>query len=143
MTNAVQVGLVCMGKGDTFVNALIGGVVTVIFSFTGVSPILGGVIAGYLQQETRRSGAKVGAYSGLIAFVLFLFILILGFGFFVVGSMMGGIVGLPGVVELFIILFLLFPPFLLWSIGLGAVGGFLGTYLREEYSDLNNQSMGR
>ena len=35
---------------DSTMNALIGGVVTIVLSFTGFSPVLGGTVAGYLNQ---------------------------------------------------------------------------------------------
>lgn len=132
-----------MGKSETLVNAVIGAVVTVIFSFTGISPLIGGAVAGYLQQETRRSGAKVGAYSGALAFLPFLFILVLGFGFFLAGPLMGDGFGVPGGIELVIILFVIFPLLLLWNVGLGAAGGYLGTYLREERTATTDQTAAR
>lgn len=118
-----------MGKGDSLINAAIGAAVTVLLSFTGVSPAIGGAVAGYLQQESRNSGAKVGALSGVFAFLPFLFVLVLVFGFLVAGQMMRGV---PGGVELLVILLVALPFVLLWNAGLGAVGGYLGTYVREE-----------
>ncbi len=119
-----------MGQGDTVINAIIGAVVTVIFSFTGFSPLIGGAVAGYLQARSRRSGAKVGAISGAIAFVPFVFIFFLVFG--VIFGMLGGM-GLPGGPELLVIFFLVIPFVVLWNVGLGALGGYLGTYLHEEF----------
>lgn len=115
-----------MGKGDTIINAVLGAVVTVVFSFTGVSPVLGGGVAGYLQRESRESGAKVGALSGAFAFipaVLFIFVFS---GFFLMGPMMGG--GFAGGFMLLLVV----PFFLAWNVGLGALGGYLAVYLREE-----------
>jgi hypothetical protein len=37
-------------------NAVIGAAVTVGLSFTGVSPLLGGGTAGYLQRESSKRG---------------------------------------------------------------------------------------
>jgi len=118
-----------MGKGDTLINAVIGAVVTIVLSATGFSPILGGAVAGYLQRESRTSGAKVGALSGALSFLPFLL-----FGFFFFGIFLGGAMGVPGGPELFIILFFITPVFLLWSVGLGALGGYLVVYLREDLS---------
>lgn len=123
-----------MGKGDTLMNAVIGAVVTVVLSFTGFSPLLGGAVAGYLQRESRTSGAKVGALSGVFAFIPFLLFMFLFFGVFF-GGMMGGGMGIPGGPELIVILFIMFPMFLLWNVGLGAVGGYLATYLREDLQE--------
>jgi hypothetical protein len=125
-----------MGEGDTFLNAAIGAVVTVVFSFTGFSPLVGGGVAGYLQRGSRRDGAKVGAISGVLAFLPFVLLLFLGFGFLVAMPMTGGF-GLPGFVELLVILLVIFPLLLLWNVGLGAVGGYLGIYLREELAGSN------
>ena len=123
-----------MGKGDTLINAVIGAVVTIVLSFTGFSPILGGAVAGYLQRETRKSGAKVGALSGALSFLPFLFFGVLFFGIFLGGPMMAGGMGVPGGPELLIIMFFFIPGFLLWSVGLGAVGGYLAVYLREDFA---------
>lgn len=132
MPLAVHPQATSMGKGDTLVNAAIGAVVTVILAFTAVSPLIGGAVAGYLQQETRRSGAKVGALSGVFAFLPFILFVFLLFGFVVAGPMMGGGFGLPGGIELVIIFLVIFPLILAWNAGLGAVGGYLGTVIREE-----------
>jgi hypothetical protein len=121
-----------MGKGDTFLNAVIGAVVTVVLSFTGFSPLLGGGVAGYLQRESRKSGAKVGAISGAIAFLPFLFVLFLFFGFAVVGPVVGGF-GMPGGIELVVIFFIIFPFIIAWNVVLGAIGGYLGVLVREEF----------
>ncbi len=118
-----------MGRGDTLLNAAIGAAVTVVLSFTGVSPAIGGGVAGYLQREDRLQGAKVGAFSGVLAFVPFLFVLVLVFAFLVAGPMAGGA---PGGVELLVLLLVVFPLVLLWNAGLGAVGGYLGAFVREE-----------
>lgn len=120
-----------MGKGDTLINAVIGAVVTLVLSFTGFSPILGGAVAGYLQRESRRSGVKVGALSGALAFIPFLLFASIFFGVFFGGTMGAGM-GMPGGLELIVIFFILFPLFLAWNVGLGALGGYLGTVIRED-----------
>lgn len=126
-----------MAKGDTFLNALIGAVVTLVLSFTGFSPILGGAVAGYLQRESRKSGAKVGALSGAIAFIPFLVFVFIFFGIFFGGTMAGGM-GMPGGPELLIIFFIMFPLFLAWNIGLGALGGYLGTVIQEDVQETSH-----
>jgi len=143
-----------MGEGDTLLNAAIGAVVTLILSFTGFSssppgdpasprrvvtlvlsftgfsPILGGMAAGYLQRGDRAGGTRVGALAGALAAVPFLLLFLLFGGFFSTGSMMGGGMGVPGG-------FLFFFPFafvsaLVWSVGLSALGGYLGVYVATE-----------
>ncbi|RXK46670.1 DUF5518 domain-containing protein [Halorientalis pallida] len=114
---------------DSTMNALIGGVVTIVLSFTGFSPILGGAVAGYLNQ---RDGVRVGTLAGLIALVP----LILGLFFF------GGVLGLfsifggrgammAGGIGLIITLFA-FAFVSAIIVGLSALGGYVGEYLYTE-----------
>lgn len=122
-----------MGEGDTLLNAAVGAVVTVLLSFTVFSPLLGGGVAGYLQAESTGRGAKVGAISGAIAAIPALLLLGLGLVFFLGTAAMGpGGFGLPGGVELLVVLFVLLPLLFVWSVGLGAAGGYLGAYLHQE-----------
>jgi MFS family permease len=51
------------------VNALLGGVATVVFLFLPLSPVFGGAIAGYLQGPDRRTGLQAGAVAGVVALV--------------------------------------------------------------------------
>lgn len=129
-----------MGEGDTLLNAGIGALVTVVFSFTGFSPLVGGGVAGYLQRGTRRGGAKVGALSGGLAFLPFVILFVLFFGFFALAPMTGGGFGMPGFIEVVVILLVVFPLLLLWNVGLSAVGGYLGVYLREEVDGADEPS---
>ncbi|MFC6942883.1 DUF5518 domain-containing protein [Salinirubellus sp. GCM10025818] len=115
-------------------NAAIGAVVTIVLSFTGFSALLGGGVAGYLQKVPPKRGAKTGAISGGIAVVPILFVLVLGFGLFL---WQPGALGVPGGVELAIILFVMFPLLFAWIIGLSAVGGYVGAYL---YSNAQSKS---
>jgi hypothetical protein len=132
-----------MGKGDTIINAVMGAIVTLILSFTGFAPLLGGAVAGYLQHETRRSGAKVGALSGALSFLPFLFFAFIFFGIFFAGPMMDQTMGTPGAPVLFIFLLVMVPTVLLWTVGLGALGGYLVVYLREDLArtDETKQSL--
>jgi hypothetical protein len=107
-------------------NAAIGAVVTIALSFTGFSALLGGGIAGYLQRESPKRGAKTGAISGGLAVVPILLVLGVGFGLLLVQP---SALGVPGGVELAIILFVLFPLLFAWTVGLSAVGGYVGAYL--------------
>jgi hypothetical protein len=121
-----------MGKGDTLLNALIGAAVTVVLSFTGFSPLLGGGVAGYLQKGERMEGARVGAISGAIATVPFVLLVsvVLGFlGLFAVGGGRGGLAfGAIGFVVFFVILVIA----LLWNVALSAAGGYIGVYIHQE-----------
>lgn len=121
-----------MGKRDTILNAAIGTAVTVLLSFTGFSPLLGGGVAGYLQRDGRTSGAKVGALSGLLVSVMFLLFSVLFFGLFLVGLSPVGMFGVPGGPELLIVLAGFVPFVFVWNVGLGALGGYLGAYIHED-----------
>ena len=113
---------------NSFLNALIGAVVTVVLSFTVISPILGGALAGYLEKE---NGVRIGATAGVIAVVpllLFFLLAVFGVGFFAVG---GPRVGLAGV----FVLGFAFTFGLAFVIGLSALGGYLGVYLATEYGN--------
>ncbi|MEF8815025.1 MAG: DUF5518 domain-containing protein [Halovenus sp.] len=119
-----------MGEGDTLLNAVIGAVVTLVLSFTGFSPILGGMAAGYLQRGDRAGGARVGALAGAIAALPFLLLFSVFGGFFFTGSRMGGGMGVPSSFLPFLLFGLAFA--LVWSIGLSALGGYLGAYIATE-----------
>ena len=119
-----------MGAGDTWINAVVGAVITIGLSFTGFSPLLGGGVAGYLQAESPARGAKVGAISGAIAAIPLFLLMILAFVLF--AGIPAGPGGVPGGVELVIIFGMMLPMMLLWFVGLSAAGGYVGAYLHSE-----------
>lgn len=123
-----------MGRGDTLLNAAIGAVVTLLTSFLGVSPVLGGGVAGYLQRESRERGAMVGALSGALASVPIAAVLMLIFllGIAVPLADPGFALGGLGIVALVFLVALVLTA---WNVVLGAVGGYLGTYVYEEYDE--------
>lgn len=106
---------------ETLINAIIGAVVTIVTSFVPFSPVLGGGVAAWLEKGDRTEGAKVGALSGalislLLLPLLFFGLLIAPFDF-----------GLTFLLMLFVVV--LGAAYL---IGFGALGGYLGSYVREE-----------
>ena len=113
-----------MGDGDTLLNAVIGAAVTLVTSFLPFSPVIGGAVAGYLQREDTRAGAKVGALSGLlyaaaaglfvVPFLLFVFL-----GAELPGTGLALVVGIAGLLAVI-------------SAGLGALGGVIGVYVLDE-----------
>lgn len=121
-----------MGDGDTLFNAVVGAVVTVVLSFTGFSPLLGGGVAGYLQRGDRAEGARVGAISGAIASIPFVVLLVAVFSFFGL-FLTGGDLGVAGAG--FAIVLVVFVLALAWNVGLGAIGGYLGVYVLAEFED--------
>jgi hypothetical protein len=118
-----------MNNPNTLRNAIIGAIVTVVLAFTAFSPVIGGGVAGYLQQESPKRGARVGAISGAIASIPFLLVLALGVALFVGTSPTSGF-GVPGAIELLIILLIIVPLGLIWNAGLSAAGGYIGAYVR-------------
>ena len=118
-----------MGQGDTLINAIIGAVVTVVLSFTGFSPLLGGGVAGYLQRGERMDGVRVGAISGVVATLPFLLLGFFAWTFFfavpVMDGGMGGMAGGFGIVFFLIIFLFAFT----WNVILSAIGGYLGVYI--------------
>lgn len=115
-------------------NAIVGGIAGVILSFIPLSPVLGGGVAGYLQDGSGESGVKVGAGAGLVMLLPFLalgffLLMILGFGgmSFAYGMHFGAtplFVGLIGIVAIAITA--------VYTVGLSALGGYLGVYVRRE-----------
>lgn len=121
-----------MAQGDTFINAIIGAVVSVVLSPLQFSPIIGGAVAGYLEGSESNAGVRVGALSGLLTAIPI--ILLVGvFG----GFLLAGLPFLDGPGHLFtaaplllVVLFVLLA--FAFTIGLSAIGGYLGAYLRRE-----------
>lgn len=112
-----------------WINALIGAVVTTVTAFIPFSPVLGGGVAGYLQQDGDRSGLRVGALAGVFAAVPLLAIfglvfLVLFFGIAVSGEVAGPlfVVGILVVIALFAIVYV---------IGLSAIGGLIGAAIAD------------
>ena len=120
-----------MSERSTFLNAIIGAAVTVIFAFLPLSPVLGGAVAGYLQQGDYREGGKVGAISGVLATIpIALFVTFIA-AFFTIVPAMGGRMSV-GI--FFGFLFVMVATlFLLYTVGLSALGGVLGIVLAEEF----------
>lgn len=110
-------------SSTTAINALIGGIAGVILSFVPLSTILGGAIAGYLEGGTSEDGLKVGALAGVVMLVPFA--VFAGF-FFLVLAPPGAPVGF-GLLGLFALFF-----GMLYTVGLGVLGGYLGVYIENE-----------
>ena len=117
-----------MAEGDTLTNAVVGGIASILLAFVPFSPVLGGVVAGYLQGGDRGTGLRVGAYAGVVAAIpLVLFLLF--------GSLLAGVVlagdALLGVGAVFGFgFFVLIVVGGLYTVALGAVGGWLGNYVK-------------
>lgn len=109
---------------STGINALIGAIAGIVLSFIPLSTVLGGAIAGYLEGGTPEDGLRVGALAGaimLLPFALFGLAALFLFGFFG---------GAP-----FFFLFVggaAFTVAVVYTVGFGALGGYLGVYVRDE-----------
>lgn len=118
---------------NTLVNALIGGLVSIVVAFVPFSPVIGGAVAGYLQGPDRSAGLRVGAYAGVVASIPFLFIAFVGVSIFAAvpvaepsGAGLG--IGLFGILAVLFVLVLTAA----YSVGLSALGGYVGAYLNDE-----------
>jgi len=111
---------------NTYLNALLGAVATVLLSFTGVSPVLGGAAAGYLEGGETSDGLRVGAISGAIASLPALGILFVALFLIPVAPEPGVVIG-GGAVVLGIVA-LVFG----YVMALNSVGGVIGTYAKRD-----------
>lgn len=119
-----------MARDDTLLNALIGAVVSVVLAFLPFSPVLGGAVAGYLQRGPRSEGLRIGAYAGAIAAIP----IILGFALFGSVFFIGALFE-PTAAFGFVVLLFVLAMGLVYTVGLSALGGYLGSYVAEEYRE--------
>lgn len=112
-----------------WLNALIGSVVTVVTAFIPFSPVLGGGVAGYLQQGGDRDGLRVGALSGLLAAIPIMLVFGLIYVVIVLGITLTGEVAAP----LFVLAILLAIALFVvgYTVVLSAVGGLAGAALAD------------
>lgn len=115
------------------VNAVVGAVVAVVFSFIPFSTLLGGTLAGFLEGPDGREGLATGALSGLLTLVPFgvlgvvlLSALSIGLGF-----------GLPieGALLVLAVVAILGTLLVAYTVGASALGGLLGAALAREYPE--------
>ena len=112
---------------DTTALALAGGVVTIVASFVPLSPILGGLVSGYLRGGEPAEGARIGAYAGVVAALP-----LAALGLFLIGGLavVAAELGL-GALAVFVGLALAFALLVgvLYMVGLSALGGYFGVGL--------------
>ena len=118
---------------NTLLNGLIGGIVAVLLSFLPFSTVLGGAVAGYLEGGRRDDGLRVGLYAGIVA-LLPLVLILVTVGTFIFGFVGMGhgpmAMGLPGAGFAFFVFGFLFLA--VYTVGLSAVGGWLGNYVKTD-----------
>lgn len=111
---------------NTLLNAVVGAVATIGLSFTGISPVLGGALAAYLDGGDTTNGLRVGALSGLIASIPVGAILAIALFFLPLtgdlGVAIGGLVIVAAIVAIGVG----------YTVALSALGGALGIYLADE-----------
>ncbi|MFC7133775.1 MULTISPECIES: DUF5518 domain-containing protein [Salinibaculum] len=122
-----------MAEGDTLINALIGALLNILISsFVPFAPVLGGALAAYLEGGSRDDGLRVGIYAGLISLVplVLLFLFVGPFFLFMLtgGAGMGAPRAFGGLGFVFIAF--AFVLVLVYTVGLSALGGWLGNYLK-------------
>jgi MFS family permease len=116
---------------DTTAMALAGAVVTIVTSFVPLSPILGGLVAGYLRGGSKGEGARVGAYAGVVATLpLALVLLFVGGGFAIVA----GEVAIAGPVTAFVVGAIVLSVLVtaVYMAALSALGGYFGVSLSKD-----------
>ena len=115
-----------MNTDNTLLNAVIGAVATVGLSFTGISPVLGGALAAYLEGGETGDGLRVGALSGLIASLPLAGIVAFALVVFSLGGDLGVAVG-GGLLVLAIV-----AVAVGYTVALSALGGVIGIYVKNE-----------
>lgn len=115
-------------RGKTFMNAVIGAIVTIVLFFLPLSPVLGGSVSGYLQGGDQREGSKVGSLAGLMASIPLFLTLLLAVPLFVFAPF--GVPVMPVNAVVFAVLLLLLLLF--YTVVLGTIGGIVGVYLARE-----------
>ncbi|ELZ66131.1 hypothetical protein C5B91_09585 [Haloferax sp. Atlit-10N] len=116
-------------------SALVGAVASIVLSPLPGSTVLGGAISGYLTGSDRELGVKSGAVSGLFVSLVgvVLGVVVLGFfSIFAIGVNPRGF-GL-GILGIAIVALFGLALLLVYTVGLGALGGYLGAYLHEEFA---------
>lgn len=117
-------------------SALVGALASLVLSPLPGSTILGGALAGYLTGTDRSVGVKAGALSGVFVSAVAVLLSLVVVAFFSVFAIAGapraglglgilgfGLVAIVGLVAV-----------LAYTVGLGALGGYLGAYLHEEFA---------
>lgn len=128
--------------GDTVINVVLGAVVALAVSmvFPMIGQALGGGVSGYLQQQGRRTGGKLGAIAAVLSGIPALIFVALVFIPFVFLPLLGAGSGAEGDLAAFSVIS---GTFLVVAVGgllfslvtaavFGAVGGYVGAMLHEE-----------
>lgn len=130
-----------MAEGNTWMNALIGGVVTLVtVGFVPFSPVLGGAISGYLEGGETSDALRVGVYSGLIALLPMVLLVVLAstlVGVIGIGLGPGAFMPMNGMpwfgasLGAFVVVVFVVVGFV-YVVAFSALGSFLGNYVKNE-----------
>lgn len=120
-------------KQRTWTNGAIGAVVTFVVFFVPVlgalSPVLGGGVSGYLQEDGVSGGAVAGIAMAVLSGVPALMLGVLGLGLGTVpllgDSIIAGVVGGIGAIGGLFVLVLWFA-WTIYALMLGLIGGLVG-----------------
>jgi hypothetical protein len=115
-----------MAEGDTLINAVIGGIASIVLSIIPLSPLMCGALAGYPEGGDRG----IGVYAGVVAaipFTLFLFLAVATFGILLaIPPSSGG-----GAFLVFIFLAAV-VGIALYTVAFSAIGGWIGNYVKDD-----------
>jgi len=114
------------------INGFLGGVVAVLLAFLPFSTVLGGAVAGYLQGPDRRASMKAGALAGLVALVPLVLLAFLVAGFLVIVPVSPGGPGPDPRLFLTVAGITILGILGIYTVGGGALGGYVGSYLKED-----------
>jgi hypothetical protein len=121
-----------MAEGDTLTNAVVGALVSAVVGwFLPLGPLFGGIAAGYMQGGDRSEGAKVGAISGALGLIPALLVgalVVTVVGALFLGVGVGEFLAASFVTGFFVVVFVL--GLAVYFVGLGAIGGYVGNYVR-------------
>lgn len=115
--------------------AVLGGVSTALLSFVPLSPILGGMISGYLEWFESDRTVSVGAMAGFLPTLPIIALVIAGSGGLVAGMMAvdEGAIGWFFVAVAVLVIFFV----AVFGAGLGALGGYLGGWIADRRQSSN------
>ncbi|MDR5673163.1 DUF5518 domain-containing protein [Halalkaliarchaeum sp. AArc-GB] len=114
-------------RNGFFLNSAIGSIALIILFYVPLAPVLGGIVAGFLERRSLQAGARAGLLTGLIAIVPLYFALVFLVPLFSIAPFGRPTVpidtvsfsaGLFGIVVLYVI------PF-------STIGGVIGSYLHK------------
>lgn len=120
-----------MAEGDTLINALIGAAINVFGGpIIPFATVLGGAVAGYLEDGSRRDGLTVGALAGVISLVpLVLVGLVVGNLLFLVSVGPADAPYVVGGLGVLVVVLMLFFA-VVYTVVFSALGGWLGNYVK-------------